>query len=146
MKPAKIYSIEQNALGITIVHSAGTFFFKTNEILSIEYRNRFFSKIKNSEDTLFWPLTICIFCGGFALLLEQRGFGIELFGISILINCISSYLLVRTLYFYSRRDYFTKDIILITLMNNQSISLVDTAEFLPMLTLNYKGWSWPLKS
>ena len=132
MKPAKIYSLEQNALGITIVHSAGTFFFKTNEILSIEYRNRFFSKIKKNDEHQFWFLAISVFLG---LIFNVRSYPeFSPFFLAIF-ACIFSYLLARTLYFFSRRDYFDKDIILITLLNNQCISLIDSKEDILIKTI-----------
>ncbi len=138
MKPSKIYSLKQNALGVTIVHSTGTFFFKLDEILSLEYRNSFFSKIKT--DGLFWLLTVCLSFGWIGILFYDLPDDLSnnlwhyFLLTSALMSCFS-YLIVRTLYFFCRRDYFVKDVILITLLNNQSLFLIDSKKNISIKTL-----------
>ena len=139
MKVKKIREIIDNGDGnITIVHSDGTFHYNEQEITLKEWTNNFFCRFNIDEQSnwqrfIFWNWILSFTFGFYFILvgsLESK-----LSGVQDLIRVLLKYLLylipfsllsysiLRIIYFYRYRDFFSKHFIHISLKNNQSITL-----------------------
>ena len=148
MKVKKIREIIDNGDGnITIVHSDGTFHYNEHDVTLKEWTNNFFCRFNIDEQSnwqrfIFWNWVLSFTFGLFFILVGMKFMVIPLeskqHGVLDLVRVFLEYLLYlipisifcysifRILYFFVFRDFFSKDLIHISLKSNQSILLVGT--------------------
>jgi hypothetical protein len=129
---------------ITIIHSDGAFHYNEKDVTLIEWTNNFFCRFNidhqsNWQRFIFWNWVLSISVGLFFLLIgtelseipmmkRKDGFSeIILIGMNnflyLLPLFISTYITFRWIYFLRYRDFFSKNLIHISLKSNQSITL-----------------------
>ena len=150
MKVKKIREIIDNGDGnITIVHSEGTFHYNEQDVTLKEWTNNFFCRFNIDEQSnwqrfIFWNWVLSFSLGlSFLLiglefndipLMKRRvGFSeIIVIGMNNIVYLIPiiivSYILIRLVYYFVHRDFFSKDLIHISLKSNQSILFVGKKE------------------
>jgi hypothetical protein len=146
MKANKIQEVKKDHDGnVTIIHSNGSFHYNENEVVLKEWTNSFFCRFNIDEQSsvqrfIFWNWVLSIFLGLFFLLvgtkfsnipLEKRWFDsysdFIIIGVTnwfyIPLLFIFTYIGFRWIYFLRYRDFFSKDLVFISLKSNQKILL-----------------------
>ena len=143
MKVKKIRQINDRGDGrITIIHSDGSFYYEEQDVTLKEWTNNFFCRFNIDcqskwQRFIFWNWVLS-FSFGFILILnglkfnqipleKRRGLtdfvgASNLFYVFVIITLC--YFLVRLMYFFFYRDFFSKDLIHISLKSNQNILLI----------------------
>ena len=146
MKANKIREVKKDHDGnVTVIHSNGSFHYNENEVVLKEWTNSFFCRFKIDEQTswqrfIFWNWVLSIFFGLFFLVIGMELSQIPLekrrvpefaeffiIGVNnwfyIPLLFLFTYIGLRWIYFLRYRDFFSKDLVFISLKSNQQILL-----------------------
>jgi hypothetical protein len=145
MRAHRIKNVKRdNAGNVTIIHSNGTFHYHENDVVLKEWTNSFFCRFdidyqSNWQKFIFWNWVLSISFGFFFLVIgmelseipimnRSEGFSeMILIGMNryyyILPLFLFTYIGFRWVYFIRYRDFFSKDLVFISLKSNQNILL-----------------------
>lgn len=145
MKTYKIRSVQEHGQGdITILHSNGAFHYNEKDVSLKEWTNNFFCRFNinhqsNWQVFIFWNWVLSISFGLFFILVGMKFLEIPLSSkqhgeydfVRVILTSIIylapftvlSYTIFRLIYFFRYRDFFSKDLIQISLKSNRSILL-----------------------
>jgi hypothetical protein len=143
MRAHRIKNVKRDNDGnVTIIHSNGTFHYNENDVVLKEWTNSFFCRFdidyqSNWQKIIFWNWVLSICFGMFFLVIgmelseipimkRREGFSeMILIGMNrwyyILPLFLFTYIGFRWVYFIRYRDFFSKDLVFISLKSNQNI-------------------------